>query len=167
VAVVGCGNVPNAEVDAGMDAAIDAPAGSTSYRGTLEMTAAFPFGGSPYCNYTQTLRQITLSIAVSKTGAIVDASGENLAVEATVPPCSQQPIPPQLHKYKFASATPAGGAVNVIMTQAPANTPKTSLVMTVTPGGGGYTVAARWTRTDQQPPLAWSVTATMPLLLAQ
>lgn len=155
----GCGQIPAAMPDAGPDA----PPGSTVYRGTLAATAATPFGGNPYCNYTMTLRDLETELALSTTGAVVGGSAQAISVEATVPPCPNPPIPPRLLKFTFGTATPIGGAIMVVLTGAATNDPRASLSMTVTPSGGALSAVSRWTRTDQPAPLDWSVTASLTL----
>lgn len=155
----GCGQVAAELPDAGPDA----PPGSTTYRGTLMATSVTPFGGSPYCNYTMTLRDLEAELALSTTGAIVGGSAQAISVEATVPPCPNMPIPPRLLKFTFGSATPIGGAIMVVLNGVATNDPKASLTMTVTPSGGALSAVSRWTRTDQPAPLDWSVTANLNL----
>ncbi len=133
------------------------------YRGTLAATGASPFGGSPYCNYTMTLRDLEAELALSTTGAIVGGSAQAISVEATVQPCPNMPIPPRLLKFTFGSATPIGGAIMVVLNGVATNDPKASLTMTVTPAGGALSAVSRWTRTDQPAPLDWSVTANLSL----
>lgn len=151
ILAAGCGSVADAE-----DVA--------TYRGTLDSSAAVKFGGPPYCEYTITLKQIELELTVSTAGDFIGGTAQDLAVEAIVPPCPNPPQPSQIHKFAFRSATPAGTATMVMMDSAASNMPLTSLAITVTPGTGGYNAAARWTRTDQQPPLAWSVPVSFPLI---
>lgn len=157
----GCGQVPGATPDAGLDA----PPGSTVYRGTLAATGASPFGGSSHCNYTMTLRDLEAELALSTTGAIVGGSAQAISVEATVQPCPYMPIPPRLLKFTFGSATPIGGAIMVVFNGVATNDPKASLTMTVTPSGGALGAMTRWTRTDQPAPLDWSVTANLSLAI--
>lgn len=157
----GCGEIPPASPDAGPDA----PPGSTVYRGILAATGTFPFGGSPYCSYTMTLRDLEAELALSTTGAIVGGTAQAISVEATVPPCPNPPIPPRLLKFTFGSSTALGGAFMVVMNGAATNDPKASLTMTVIPAAGALSAASRWTRTDQPAPLDWSVTANLNLTI--
>ncbi len=167
-----CGSIP--EVEPGADGGVDArplPPGSTAYRGTLASSAEVRFGGpyngTPYCYYTITLKQIELSLVVSSTGAITDGAAQDLAVEAVVQPCEYPPLPAQIHKYTFRSATPTSSGHMVVMDSLSTNSPKTSLAITVTASGGAYSAAARWTRTDIDPPFNWSVAAPLTLTLVK
>jgi hypothetical protein len=159
-----CGKVADDQPDAAVK--VDAtPVGSTLYRGTLAATAAVEFGGGGFCKYTMTLKQIEVEVAISTTGQITAASTTNLTGEATVPPCDFAPDGPHIQKFALKSATPVGSATMLVMQGAADNTPQASLAITLTPGGGAFTAAARWTRTDQQPPLNWTVTASLTLTL--
>jgi hypothetical protein len=58
-----CGQVAQQPMpDAGIDAAI-----ATPYAGALSQTTAVMFGGTPYCNYTITLKQIAIDLDILPT----------------------------------------------------------------------------------------------------
>jgi hypothetical protein len=163
----GCGEVGSG---AGVDAAIDSPlgAGTTAYRGTLDTTAATKFGGSGFCEYTITLKQVEVEINVSVTGEVKSATALDLTSEAVVPvvpPCTFSPAPPSIQKFTLKSATPTATGAMLVMQGDAANKPVTSLAITLTSGVGAYSAGARWVRTDQQPPLMWMVTANLTLTL--
>jgi hypothetical protein len=162
VMAAGCGKVDD-QPDAGT---VDAtPSGSTLYRGTLAATAPTTFGGGGFCMYTMTLKQIEIQLAISTTGQVTAATTTDLTSEAIVPPCDFTPDSPHIQTFTLKSATPLGTSTMIVMQGAADNTPGTSLAITLTPGGGAFTAAARWNRTDQQPPLDWTVTASLTLTL--
>jgi hypothetical protein len=163
VATSACGTVPMEEE--GMDAP---PASMTTYQATMAMSAPpVAFGGTVdfVCKYTMTLRQIQITLTRSPAGQIVGGSVQNMTEEKVTNPgalptaCPYAPAPPTTQQFTFKSATPVGASTMVVMEGAAANTPKTSLAITLTPIAGSFTASARWTRTDQAPGLTWSVTA--------
>ncbi len=146
-------------VDAG-----EAGAAARHFTGTLAATVAKGFGGSPYCKYTITLKQIDVDVTLTGAGDAVGASVTDLGVEANVPPCPNAPSDPSIQKYTLASSLrlPSGG-LHLELAADPANRPAATLVVEGDFSGDHVSASAEWHRTDQQPPLDWRVTATVPL----
>jgi hypothetical protein len=142
----------------------DAGAPARHFTGTLAASAVTGFGGSPYCKYTITLKQIDVDVTVNAAGGLAGASVTDLAVEANVQPCPNAPADPTVQKYTLASSLklPTGG-LHLELAPDPANHPSASLVLEGDFGGDHVMASLEWHRTDQQPPLDWRVTAGVPL----
>jgi len=143
---------------------VDAGAQARHFTGTLATTPATGFGGSPYCKYTITLKQIDVDITLSGAGNVAAASVTDLAVEADVLPCPNPPQDPSIQKFTLASSLklPTGG-LHLELAPDPANHPAASLVIEGDFSGDHVTASLEWHRTDQQPPLDWLVTSSVPL----
>jgi hypothetical protein len=152
-------------LDASPRPGVDAGAPSYHFTGSLAATAPSDFGGSPYCKYRITLKQIDVDIAFDGAGEVIGGSVSNLAVEESVPPCPNGAVPPNIHKYTAASAgkLPSGG-VHIVLGPDPENQPKASLVLDGDFRGGTAQASLEWHRTDQNAPLDWRVTAKIPLV---
>jgi hypothetical protein len=168
LAMSACGAVPEDMVpDAGPDA--PKPPGTTTYRGTLQMSPTVTFGGPPYCTYTETLRQIEIELNLLTTGEVKGGSSQALSVEmvlaTTDPACDAGPgIEPNIHKFTFRSATRVGTGYMVLMDGNIANDPATSLAFMLTPATGAFTAAARWTRSGGiADSLNWNLTSNLTL----
>ncbi len=167
MALAACGSVP---MDGdGVDAGVDAP-GSTvkAYQGALAMSPASMFGGmgTYVCVYSITLRQIQLNLTTSTTGQVTGGTAQNTTDEKVVntADCPFTPALPTTQKFTFKSATPVGASTMIVMEGDAANSPKTTLAITLSPTGTGYTAGARWVRTDQVAELTWTVTANIPVI---
>lgn len=143
---------------------IDAGSQARHFTGTLATTPASGFGGSPYCKYTITLKQISVDITLTGAGNVAAASVTDLAVEADVPPCPNPPQEPVIHTFTLASSLklPSGG-LHLELAPDPANRPAASLVLEGDFSGDHVSASLEWHRTDQQPPLDWRVTTSVPL----
>jgi hypothetical protein len=142
-----------------------------AYAGALATTAKVPFGGPPYCKYNVTLKNVTVDVQLLATGEIADATVTDLMVEEAVS-CPHPPANPNNQSFAFDSAQKTADGVKVTFKGASTNSPKTSLVMTVTTspadggvdgGSDGYPADLTWTRTDEPAPLAWKVNAKVSL----
>lgn len=143
----------------------DAGPDSVRWTGTLATTKTVEFGGSPYCKYRVTLKQIEIDVTMKKTGEVVNALVKNVAVEESVPPCTFPPQPPNAHQYSLGSSKPAPTGLQLDFAPFATNKPKATLVM-VGPLDGASpsaTVSLEWHRTDQPAPLDWRVTAVVPV----
>jgi hypothetical protein len=139
------------------DAAIPQPA--IAYHGTLAATAPVAFGGGAYCNYTITLKQLDVVVSMESVN-VSAATVQALDVEATDTACPYIVTPPSLQKYTLETAKPTPTGSTMTFSGDPANVTAVALdVITMS------TTSARLTfhRTDQTGPLAWTVTATVPL----
>lgn len=157
-----CGAVPEDEPDSGVDS--QPLPGTTTYKGTLQMSTPAPFGGvESFCSYTMTLKQIELELKISTTGVVTGGSSQNLTEEKIVGTCQYAPAGPTIQKFTFKSATPVGATTMVVMEGDATNAPRASLGITLTQSAGAFSAAARWTRTDQVPGLTWTVTSNLTL----
>jgi len=137
---------------------------STTYHGTLDMSATVPFGGVTYCAYSITLRQIDAMVTMRSSGEVTGSTVQALNVEAVVGSCPYQPQPPSIANYSLdsAKATPTGSMLQ--LAGAAANTTKVALSIDLSPNGSGLQAAMTFQRTDQTGELMWTVKPT--LLLA-
>ena len=152
------------------DAAVasDATVAPVTYKGTLAQTTANMFGGGTgFCTYTITFKQLDLELAILPSSKqVTTGRTQNLNVEAVVPTtpvCPYGPAGPSISSYTFASATKTSTGMTLTFQGATTNSPKASLVVILTPSGTGYTAAMTFHRTDLGPPLDWLVTATVTL----
>lgn len=160
---------PEAAADAGGDAAPpDAAPKATTYAGTLAATEAFAFGGDTptqtFCDYAMTLTGIAVEVALLDSGDVIGATVENRTREAIVGTCPYAPAAPSEQSFGLATAKPTTTGATLVFEGASANTPVTSLVVTLVRRGEGFDANAVWTRTDQVEILNWKVEATIPLV---
>jgi hypothetical protein len=84
----------------GSDAAVPGDAAMpVTYRGSTAQTAASPFGGTPFCNYTETLKQLMFEVQITPSGQVVSGKVTNLNVEATDAACPNGVIPATQANY--------------------------------------------------------------------
>jgi hypothetical protein len=173
VATGACGSVPGEDdgVDGGPDSSMQQPV-TTTYGGALAASPVVPFVNRQptyVCAYTIVLKSIELALTISSTGQITGGTASNTTEEKVTNPgstpdtCPYAPAGPTTLKFNFKSATPVGASTMVVMEGEAANSPKSTLAITLTPSAGAFSAAARWTRTDQIPVLNWSVTANLTL----
>ena len=135
-----------------------------TYRGSAAQTAAFPFGGTPYCNYTETLKQLEVELLIAMSGSVVSGEARNLNVEGIVGSCPNGVIPATQANYTLQSATPTATGAHLVFRGASSNNPGVSLVGELKRTGSTYAVDLTFHRGDQPDPLlAWTVTASLPL----
>jgi hypothetical protein len=145
---------------------VDAGAKARHFAGTLAATPPSDFGGSPYCKYKMTLKQIEIDVTIDGAGDPANASVTDLAVEETVPPCTFAPTPASIQKFTLASSSklPAGG-LHLELSGDPGNKTATALLLEGDFAGDTVQATLEWHRTDQPAPLDWRVTTTIPLTL--
>lgn len=157
--------------DAGVEAAppvdasiVDAGAQARRFVGTLAATKPADFGGPPYCKYRITMKTVDVAVTVTEAGDIANASVSSLAFEETLPPCTYEPVAPNVHKYYLASSLklPSGGS-HLELARDPLNRPEASLVLEGDFRTDTVKAALEWHRTDQKAPLDWRVTTTVTL----
>jgi len=153
-----CGDVATAPADSGV---------AGVYRGHIEMTPPFTFGGLPFCNYSITLEQLDVELTLDASGSVRAGKVQDLNVEtvlATVPPCPAGPIPPNIATYTLASAMPAGAGTLLTFLAGPTNEPEVDLTATLTTIGGMKTAKLSFQRINvADDVLAWMVAATATL----
>lgn len=157
-----CGQVAQRapEPDAASDAPVDAvPA--MPYRGTQSETTPAPFGGAPYCNYTITLKQLQIDLAMLPSKQASSGHVQALNVEGTDASCPNGVIPPSIANYTLSASAPGAGVTTLTFQSAPENVPQASLVANLTPTGSQYTAVLTFHRTDQIPQLDWTVQTTI------
>lgn len=132
------------------------------YAGSLSAAPKAPFGGSPFCRYEMTIKDIAVEIGVLGSGDVVSGSVTDTAVESTIQ-CPHQPMAPAAQVFAFKKATKTTDGWRVEFAGDAKNRPKTSLVATLVSAGDGYDATFTWKRTDQKAPLLWTVKGKVPL----
>lgn len=163
VALAACGSV-NGKVtpDASTADAADMSQ-PTTYHAMLDHTDAVPFGGTPYCNYTITLEQLDVAIAIQASGRVSSATVQDLNVEGTLMMCPYPPSPPSIANYSLESSKPVSGGTELTFKGAAANAPAVALTAVLQPTGSIYSAHLGFMRTDQVSTLNWSVAVTLTL----
>lgn len=141
---------------------LEASETAKTYAGSLAASEAAAFGGGGYCNYKMTLKDITVEMVILDTGDVGNAVVRDLAVEEAVS-CPYPPMDPSIQDFALKGSTTTTSGVRVEFTGAKSNQPETSLVVDLVAQGAGYDATMTWKRTDQGPPLSWTVTAKVPL----
>jgi hypothetical protein len=156
-------NPTPAQQDPSTTTPADPPKTTSTFTGTLAATTAVPFGGTPYCKYSVTLKTVSISITKVDGGDITAAEVKDQVNETAIM-CQYPPMKPadQVFTLKTATSTTDGGA-HLEFNGAGTNEPKTDLIVDLAVKDAGYTATAKWHRTDQGAPLAWTVNATVPL----
>jgi hypothetical protein len=158
--VAACGPVR----DPGRPDAPDTPgAMATVYRGMLNDIAPVTFGGGKFCTYSITLRQIDVQVTMQPSGQVIGAEARNLNVETAVPPCVLHPLDPSIAAYTLASATTTPEELVIALRPAPTNRPMGTLQLRLVKTGDAYLAHFEYHRTDQAPPLDWSVAGSLAL----
>lgn len=145
-------------------AGVEASAGATTYKGKLDTTKEAKFGGSPFCEYTMTLKDIEIEIAALESGEVIGAAVKDLAVEAALPPCPHPPMEQSMQRFALTTVTKTASGATLAFEGAKTNQPATSLVIDLAQVGVTYEASAGWKRTDQTPPLDWEVRAKLTLV---
>jgi hypothetical protein len=120
------------------------------------------FGGGTFCNYTITLKQLAITLGILPSGQVVSGHVEDLNVEAAVAPCTGG-IPANIATYTFASAKPTQTGMALTFQGATTNQPHADLVVNLSTAGSAFQAQLGFHRNDQNPPLDWSVVATLSL----
>ena len=149
-----CGKVSSAD-------APDAAAMTIAYQGTLGQTTPKPFGGAPFCNYTITLKQLEIDLAILPPGQATSGRIQALNVEATDAACTHDIIPATIANYTLSSSSVGAGTTTLTFAGAAGNAPMASLVVSLTPSGSAYNAVLTFHRTDIAPPLDWMVQTTL------
>ena len=161
---------PDAQVE------IDSPIvpedhGIAWYAARLAATATVPFGGPPYCNYSVRLTDVRIDVTMNANAGLSSMLVADTMNEATVGMCSFAPAPSNRQGFAYLGVPlPADpdGDFTPILQGLPANAPKTALGVTITRGAAdALSATIRWSRTDQTPPLVWTVATQSPVVLAR
>lgn len=138
----------------------DGGAFTRAWHGSLVATSPVTFGGSGYCSYRITLKQVNLDVSANAKGDILTAHVTAIAVESVVSSSCATPIPANVHDYTLAQATALpSGAMRLELAGAAANQPATALVIEGDFRAPSPVVSLRWHRSDYGPPLDWAVDA--------
>jgi hypothetical protein len=159
-----CGTVANESGDGGIR---DAPAAVT-YKGHISKTPLVTFGGGappPVCTYTMTLQELDIELGILPSGEVISGRVQDLNVEGLVEACMYSPNGPVIANYTLDSAKPSPGGMALTFQGEPTNLTKAALTVSLSSDNGIYAAVLSFHRTDQGPPLDWSVIVTLPLVL--
>lgn len=157
-----CGSVAQHDpIDASSTS--DAQGTTVTYKGALDQTPPVMFGGGSFCKYTIELKQLSVELGVLPSKQVTTGRVQALNVEAVVPPCTFAPAPPVIGNYTLASAKPSASGMTLQFTGAATNSPTVDLVIELAAVGSAYQARLGFHRTDQSPPLDWSVVTTFSL----
>lgn len=139
------------------------PPPTKPYAGMTKAAPKASFGGSPFCRYEMTIKDIAMDVGFLESGDLVAATVKDTAVEAAIQ-CPHAPMAPsnQLFTFKKATKTENNGW-KIEFTGDAKNRPATALVAVLAPRLDGYETTLTWKRTDQEGPLAWTVRGKLPL----
>jgi hypothetical protein len=163
-----CGEVSQSG-DAGIDSAPSDAGTPRMFQGTMDEVTPVTFGGLPYCTYKITLKQLQIQIGILPSGQIATGHVQDLNVESIIPsttpncPADYEVIPPNIATYTLLSATPAGSTTTLTFTGGASNMPPADLTIELSSVGSAYQAKLGFHRTNVEPPLDWSVIATVSL----
>jgi uncharacterized repeat protein (TIGR01451 family) len=112
------------------------------------------FGGPPYCNFSVTMSGMDLAIDTT----VMAATLTGIMTESALDNCPYPPIPQNAHTYS-GIATIFNGSVTVLMAPASTNAPQANAQFTGNAVDGRLVGTLTITRTDEGPPLNWTVTS--------
>lgn len=131
------------------------------------------FGGNNmFCNYTITLKQLDVQLAILPSGVVTSGQVQDLNVEAIVPSTtpfvctatSPGTIPPNIATYKLATAVPSASGATLTFQGDATNMPPASLEIDLTKVNSMYSATLKFHRNDGQPAvLLWMVMAMLTL----
>ncbi len=140
--------------------------------GRLTASPTVAFGGTPYCDYTVTLRDVVLDLTVRASTELTALTISNNVVEATVGSCPFTPSPVSQQVFDHRGGPrplPIESTVQPTLEGLAANQPQAAASgMVQAVASGAYIATLRWERTDQADPLLkWVVATAMPVALAR
>jgi len=155
-----CGTVEKPAADASIDSAVET---ATTYRGTLDATDPVTFGGQTFCTYMITLKQLVVELAITPSGQVRSGHVQDLNSETTTADCPNGTIEPNIAMYTLASAAPSQSGTTLTFQGAAANEPAADLIVELSTTGSARQATLGFHRSDADPPLDWSVVATLAL----
>lgn len=161
-----CGEV---DKTSGADAGVrDGGGGATTYRGALAQTSPVMFGGTSdagtFCNYTITLKDLAIELAILPSKQVVSGAVQALNSEAADAKCTFDTIPENTAKYSYAPVTPVAVGTTLSFTGDAANKPSATLTVDVVSVGSAFQANLAFHRADGvQEPLKWTVIASLPV----
>lgn len=174
-----CGTVTERPADAGVGdgGGPDGAAGAVTWRNQPADVPAVTFGGTSaggttYCKYTITLRQLDVQLTILPSGQVTSGQVQDLNVEAVIPSTTPvvctatnpPPIPANIAMYQLATATPGTGGMTLMFQDGASNMPAATLVVVLTKVNSLYSAKLTFHRNDGvDPVLEWTVTTTVPL----
>lgn len=139
--------------------------------GTVPASPRVLFGGSPYCDYAVTIESIAVEVVMRGADALASAVVRGDRIEEALNNCPNPPAPPDrlVLDHRAGEVSPdAGGRFVPTLTGVATNSPIVDGALVVTRSDAGAVSATmRWTRTDQGPPLVWTVALASPVALEQ
>lgn len=169
-----CGKVTDTLTDAAVGP--DAPPGAVTWRNQPADVPLVTFGGGTnFCKYTITLRQLDVQLAILPSGQVTSGRVQDLNVEAVVP--SSPPttpfvctatnpgsIPANIAIYQLATTAATAGGLTLTFQGEASNMPPASLVIVLTKVSSLYSAKLTFHRSDGLDPVfEWLVSATVPL----
>jgi hypothetical protein len=177
-----CGTVSDRPADAsvGDGPAPDGVPGAVTWRNQPGDVPAAPFGGTSaggtaYCKYTITLKQLDLQLAILPSGQVTSAHVQDLNLEAVVPSMppttpfvctatNPMPIAANIAMYQLATTAAGTGGLTLTFQGGASNMPPATLVIDLTKVGSLYSAKLTFHRNDRLDPVfEWMVTTTVPL----
>ncbi len=156
-----------ADAGSGVAPPPDSPT-ATTYAATLDATATVAFGGSPFCDYKVTLRNVAIELAALPSGQVISATAKNRMVEATTPAsptCNGvKPLPPSEMSFSLKTTTDTPDGTTLLFVGAATNAPKVELIVDLKKSGSSSEAAASWRRTDGVAAVNWTVKAKLALV---
>jgi hypothetical protein len=151
------------------DEMVTAPStGIERFVGKLATSQTDPFGGSPYCNYTMTLKNIVVDATMHPDDGLVTMLVTNTTKEAVVGSCPYGPSPDgkQAFDHKAGPVLPdTQDAYIPVLAGAAVNNPKADVTATLWNDKAQLLANVHWHRTDQGPPLDWKIDTLTPIVL--
>lgn len=142
-------------------------ASAVTWVAQLAQSPTVTFGGSGFCTYTITLKQIDVQLGILPSGQVSSGQVQDLNMEAvvpTMPPCGGGPIPPNIATYQLATAMPSTGGMTLMFQGGASNMPPAALVIELTKTGSLYSAKLTFHRNDGQAAIfEWTVTTTVSL----
>ncbi len=142
--------------------------GLERFIGRLASSQTVPFGGSPYCMYSMTLKDIVLDVTTHPDDGLVTMLVADTIDEKIVGSCPYGVTTGnrQLFDHRDGPVLPnLMDAYVPDLAGAPTNSPRVAVTATVVADKTPLEASLRWRRTDQSAPLDWVVETTTPIVL--
>lgn len=166
---VGPGNEAEPTPDASQMQGMGTATGLERFIGRAAMSPTVPFGGSPYCSYSITLKDILVEVLADPQDGLVAMVVADTTSEAIVGTCPYPPAGPNRQVFEHRGGTLGWPQTNTVVPELQgnaSNSPKTDATSNVVrEKDTRLTATLRWHRTDQPPPLDWTVMMEVPLIL--
>jgi hypothetical protein len=168
-----CGTVASTPADGGPDA----PPGAVTWRNQPGDVPLVTFGGTSaggtnYCKYTITLKQLDVQLTILPSGQVTSGRVQDLNVEAVIPSTTPvlctatepMPIAPNIAMYQLATAAATAGGLTLTFQGGASNAPPAALVLVLTKVSSLYSAKLTFHRNDGLDPVfEWTITTTVPL----